>query len=256
MPTEMISFTGVAGGQLSGVISTPEGSAVGCALLAHCFTCSKEIHTITRLSSALVTAGWATMAFDFTGLGRSEGDLGDTNVSTELGDITRAAVALIERGLGPCLLVGHSLGGAAAVLAAGRVHTLNGLVAIASPSDVRHVKHLFGPDGEESIRAQGCATVDIGGRPFPVGVSFLDDLERHDVVKAARSLEIPFLVVEAGADQVVDRSQTRRLAEASPHSQLVEIPGADHLFTQKDHARQLADAVVDWLAQPRSSGRP
>lgn len=251
----MISFTGVAGGQLSGVISTPEGSAIGCALLAHCFTCSKDIHTITRLSTSLVAAGWATMAFDFTGLGHSDGDFGDTNVSTEVGDITRAAVALIERGLGPCLLIGHSLGGAAAVLAAHRVHTLNGVVAIASPSDVGHVKHLFGPDGEASIRAKGCANVDIGGRPFPVGVSFLDDLERHDVIEAARSLEVPFLVVEAGADQVVDRSQTRRLAEAAPHSHLVEIAGADHLFTQKAHGKQLADAVVDWLARHRSSGR-
>jgi len=247
LATGRIKFTGVSGAQLAGVINRHDGPIAGSALLAHCFTCSKDIHTITRLSAALVEAGWATMAFDFTGLGRSGGEFGDTNVSTDIGDITRAAVALIERGMGPCLLIGHSLGGAAAVLAAHRLHTLDRVIAIASPSDVDHVTHLFGPEGEAAIRANGCATVDIGGRPFPVGAGFLDDLERHDVVAAAAHLKVPFLVVEAGADQVVDRKQTRSLVGASPQSTLVEIPGADHLFTQKDHARQLADVVVDWL---------
>jgi len=247
LTTETIKFTGVSGAQLAGVITRPDGPIVGSALLAHCFTCSKDIHTITRLSAALVEAGWATMAFDFTGLGRSDGEFGSTNVSTDIGDITRAAVALIERGMGPCLLIGHSLGGAAAVLAAHRLHTVDRVIAIASPSDVDHVKHLFGPEGEAAIRAKGCATVDIGGRPFPVGAGFLDDLERHDVVAAAAQLEVPLLVVEAGADQVVDQSQTQRLADASPQSSLVEIVGADHLFSHRDHAAELARVIVEWL---------
>ena len=247
MGSESVSFTGASGSQLSGVITRPDGPVTGSALLVHCFTCSKDIHTITRLTSELVEAGWATMAFDFTGLGRSEGDFAATDVTTEIGDITRAAVALIERNMGPCLLVGHSLGGAAAILAAHRLHTLDRVIAIASPAQVDHVTHLFGPGGEAEIRAKGCATVDIGGRPFPLGVGFIDDLERHDVLAATASLQVPLLVVEAGADQVVERAQTRRLADVAQQSTLVEIEGADHLFTSRDHAHQLAETVIEWL---------
>lgn len=249
--SETISFIGSTGAELSGVINRPAGPVEGSALIAHCFTCSKDLHTVTRLSAALVEAGWLTMAFDFTGLGRSEGEFGNTSVTSEVGDISRAAMNLIERGAGPCLLVGHSLGGAAAVLASQRLHTLDGVVAIASPIDVGHVRHLIRPESEATIREEGCATVDIGGRPFPLGVGFLDDLEIHDVAEAAADLQVPLLVVQAGDDKVVDADQTNRLAAAATRSTLVSIPGADHLFTKREHAEQLAAAVIDWLAEIR-----
>jgi len=244
---ETIRFIGSAGAELSGVLRRPSGQVVGSALLAHCFTCSKDIHTITRLSTTLVDAGWVTMAFDFTGLGNSEGSLGDTTVTTEVGDISRAAVALLESGSGPCLLIGHSLGGAAAVLAAHRLHTLDGVIAIAAPSDVKHVKNLLGAAGVAAIRKVGRADVEIGGRVFAIGIGFLDDLEIHDVMGAVARLEVPLLVVEAGADEVVDAHQTRRLAAASSNSTIVTITGADHLFTNRRHADMLAGAVLDWL---------
>jgi len=246
--TESVSFAGALGARLDGVISRPDGPIAGSALLVHCFTCSKDIHTITRLSSSLVDAGWATMAFDFTGLGQSGGEFGATDVTTEIGDITRAAVALIERNMGPCLLVGHSLGGAAAILAAHRLHTLDRVVAIASPADVAHVKHLFGTGGEAEVRAKGCAMVDIGGRPFPLGIGFVDDLEHHDVLSAASELDVPLLIVEAGDDSVVGPDQTRRLADAAQRSTLVSVAGSDHLFSKRDHADELASRILEWIA--------
>ncbi len=248
MSKDTVRFVGASGASLEAAIHLPDGDVIGSALLAHCFTCSKDIHTITRLSAALVAAGWATMAFDFTGLGSSDGDFGSTSVTSEVGDITRAAVALVERGMGPCMLLGHSLGGAAAILAAHRLHTLDRVVAIAAPSDVAHVRNLFGPDAEDKIRERGCASVNIGGRPFPVGIDFLNDLERHDVVAAASQLAIPLLVVEAGADSVVGAEQTRRLADASVRSTLVTIEGADHLFSDREHAARLADEILRWIA--------
>jgi len=246
--SEAIRFVGSSGAELSGLISRPDAQVVGSALLVHCFTCSKDLHTVTRLSAALVGAGWVTMTFDFTGLGTSDGAFSDTTVTTEVGDISRAAVALLERGMGPCLLIGHSLGGAAAVLAAHRLHTLDGVVAIASPSEVGHVRRLLGARGEADIRKTGCATVDIGGRPFPIGIGFLDDLEHHNVLRAAAELDVPLLVVQAGSDEVVGTDQTHRLAEAAARSTLVTVPGADHLFTNREHADRLADVVLRWLS--------
>ena len=209
MQLEHVRFVGSAGAELAGVVRRPPGEVVGSALIAHCFTCGKDLHTTARLSKAL----------------------------------TRAAVTLIERNAGPCLLIGHSLGGAAAVLAASRLKTVARVIAIASPGDVAHVDHLFA-DAPRIEDGSACAT--IGGRVFRIGAKFQADLERHDVTAAAATLDRPFLVVQAGADTVVGTEQTRRLAEAGG-ADLVTIEGADHLFTGPEASRRLAEAVLAWL---------
>ena len=228
-----------------------DGTAViGAALLAHCFTCSKDLFTTTRIAKGLAGGGYLTLAFDFTGLGESGGELADTTVATNVSDLTAAAVALIRRGAGPCVLVGHSLGGAAAVLAASRLHTVTEVVAVASPASVAHVEHLFSDEALEQIRAEGSGEVKIGPKPVRVGRDFLDDLHRHDVAAAATGLSQPMLVVQAGADTVVGHDQTEALARAGSAT-LHTIAGADHLFSDRRHSDELVLAVLDWLSGVR-----
>ena len=243
MRIEHLRFVGAAGAELAGVVRRPEGPVAGAALIAHCFTCGKDLHTTARLAKALTRNGWLTMTFDFTGVGDSGGDFATTTVATEVGDITRAAVALIERNAGPCLLIGHSLGGAAAVLAAARLKTVDRVVAIASPAEVAHVEHLY---DDAPVDSDGAVVAMIGGRPVRIGEAFRAGLDDHDVEAAARSLGRPFLVVEAGADTVVGVEQTRRLAAAGG-AELVTIEGADHLFSGVDAGAALADAVLGWV---------
>ena len=240
MDDERVTFVGAAGAPLAARIRQPDGTARGAVLMVHCFTCSKDLHTTTRLSRVLTDAGWLTFSFDFTGLGRSGGRFATTTVSTNVGDLRRAAVAMLERRIGPCLLLGHSLGGSAAVLAASSIHTLEGVICVASPSDVRHIRHLL-PDDTGDGRLDVC----IGGRPFQLDPTFLTDLDGHDVVTAAAGLECPVLVVEAGADTVVGAEQTGALAAAA-NAELVVVEGADHLFTAPRHGRRLGALVVEW----------
>ena len=250
--SERFEFAGGAGARLAAVLHRPgDGTTVvGAALLCHCFTCSKDLFTTTRIAKGLAGGGYLTLAFDFTGLGESGGDLSDTTVATNVSDITAAAVALIRRGAGPCVLVGHSLGGAAAVLASSRLHTVTEVVAVASPASVAHVEHLFSEDALKQIRAEGSGEVRIGPKPVRVGRDFLDDLHQHDVAAAAASLGRPMLVVQAGADTVVGHDQTEALARAGSAT-LHTIDGADHLFTDRRHSDELVLTILDWLSGVR-----
>ncbi|MDH3708074.1 MAG: alpha/beta hydrolase [Acidimicrobiia bacterium] len=250
--SEDIEFVGAGGARLAGRIQLPAGTAVGSVLMAHCFTCSKDLHTLTRLSRRLVDAGYAVARFDFTGLGDSAGDFATTSVTVNVGDLTRAAVTLIERGLGPCVLFGHSLGGAASLLAAARLKTVSEVVVLGAPSDVGHVRALFA-EAVDDIEATGRAPVSIGGRSFEIGAEFVADLEQHDVLDAARGLGRPLLVLVPGADTVVAPEHGRAIHEAArePKS-LVVIDGADHLLSDPAHADEAADAMLAFLAVARA----
>lgn len=248
MNSEQIEFVGGTGATLVGSLHRPESEPRGSVLMAHCFTCSQDLHTSARLARALVDGGYLVMTFDFTGLGRSTGEFAATSVSTNVADITRAAVALIERDTGPCILLGHSLGGAAVVLAAHRLHGVTAVVAIGAPASVGHVRHLIDTDARVEP-TPGEYLVSIGGRPFYIGQGFLDDLENHDVLIAAADLDRPFLVVSAGADEVVGADQTSALAIAGDADTAV-VDGADHLFTAREHSDALARIVIGWLSSP------
>ncbi|MGB1147051.1 MAG: alpha/beta hydrolase family protein, partial [Alphaproteobacteria bacterium] len=81
--TERISFPGHDGGMLSGRMELPfAGEPRAVAIFAHCFTCGQNSRAATVISRTLAAEGIATLRFDFTGLGGSDGDFGNTSYSS------------------------------------------------------------------------------------------------------------------------------------------------------------------------------
>ena len=82
MSTKSITFTNKDGRQLSGRLDSPDGrQPLGYALLAHCFTCSKDLGSLRRLAGTITEFGIAVLSFDFTGLGHTGGEFEDTGFS-------------------------------------------------------------------------------------------------------------------------------------------------------------------------------
>ena len=139
MSSEKVGFAGSSQGLLVGVLERPDHAPLqALAVFAHCFTCGKNSLAATRISRALAQQGIATLRFDFTGLGESEGDFGRGGFSSSVADIV-AAVHWMQSTIGmPALLVGHSLGGTAAIAAAwwsGAVPVAGGGLAVVSFED-------------------------------------------------------------------------------------------------------------------------
>ena len=180
MPSLRIEFPGSLGAQLSARLDVPDTPPRAFALFAHCFTCSKDSRAPAFIGKTLVEQGIALLRFDFTGLGGSEGEFENTNFSSNVTDLVAAADWLRREHAAPSIVIGHSLGGAAVLAAAGRIPESRAVVTMNAPFSPEHVTNLFA-DGRAQIESEGEATVSIGGRPFKVKREILRDLEgqRH-----------------------------------------------------------------------------
>ena len=119
------------------------------AIFAHCFTCSSSLNAVKHVSRALTNDGFGVVRFDFTGLGRSEGEFADSHFSANVDDLIAVNDFLKENYQAPSLLVGHSLGGAAVLVAASKLENIKAVATIGAPATVSHVKHLFSHGIEE-----------------------------------------------------------------------------------------------------------
>jgi putative redox protein len=247
--TRKASFQGGAGANLAGALELPRGKPVAYALFAHCFSCSKDIRAAREIARALRNAGFAVLRFDFTGLGASEGEFGDTNFSTNVNDLVSAADYLRREFEAPALLIGHSLGGAAANVAASLIPEVNGVVVIGAPAEAAHVAHQFGDKREEIVR-EGAAETPLAGRPFTIKKQFLDDIERADVLGAASKLARPILILHAPLDQTVGVENASRLFMAAKHPKsFVSLDTADHLLSDPADARYAAEIIAAWASR-------
>ncbi len=141
MKTKRIKFKNRSGQQLIGILEQPEQSAPKAyALFAHCFTCSKNLKAVYHISEAMAERQIATFRFDFTGLGESEGDFSETNLSSNIEDLIDASEHLAENYSAPKILIGHSLGGSAIVQAAEKIPSAAALVLIATPYEPKSLK--------------------------------------------------------------------------------------------------------------------
>src|ERR1700758_2862923 len=248
MPTERFQFPG-SGGQLAAALDTPEAQIRAYALFAHCFTCGKDGLAAKRIAVALAAKGIAVLRFDFTGLGSSEGDFANSTFSSNVADLVRAANHLRETRKAPTILIGHSLGGAAILAAAGQVPEAKAVVTIAAPSDPAHVTQLF-RDSIEDIRKHGEVEVALAGRPFRIKREFLDDVAEHGLLAHVAKLHKALLIMHSPTDDTVGIDNATQIFVAAKHPKsFVSLAGADHLLSGKRDAAYVADVIAAWASR-------
>jgi uncharacterized OsmC-like protein/pimeloyl-ACP methyl ester carboxylesterase len=249
VPHERFQFTGSEGQQLAAALDTPEGEIHAYALFAHCFTCGKDVLAAKRIAVALAAKGIAVLRFDFTGLGSSEGDFANSTFSSNVADLVRAADHLRETRKAPAILIGHSLGGAAVLAAAGQIPDVKAIVTIAAPSDPAHVTNFF-KDKIEDIRTHGKVEVSLAGRPFSIKREFLDDVAEHSLKAHIEKLHKALLVMHSPTDDTVSIDNATRIFVAAKHPKsFVSLAGADHLLTHKGDATYIADIIAAWATR-------
>ena len=245
--SERVEFEGSQGHMLAARLDLPLGAPRAFALFAHCFTCSKDIFAASRIAGGLTDHGIATLRFDFTGLGASEGEFANTNFSSNMQDLVRAADFLREHYAAPSILIGHSLGGAAVLAAAPHVPEAVAVATIGAPADPGHVSHLFAGDIDK-IEAEGEAEVKLAGRPFTVRKQFLDDIADQPMKAAISGLRKALIVFHGPRDDYVDIGNAADIFTAAKHPKsFVSLDDADHLLTRHEDASYVADVLAAWV---------
>jgi putative redox protein len=224
----------------------PEGNTLAYALFAHCFTCGKDVLAAKRIAVALAAKGIPVLRFDFTGLGSSEGDFANSTFSSNVADLVCAADHLRKTRKAPAILIGHSLGGAAVLAAAGQIPEPKAVVTIAAPSDPSHVTHFFA-DRIDDIRKHGKVEVSLAGRPFNIKREFLDDIAEHNLMEHVAKLHKALLIMQSPTDDTVGIDNATRIFVAAKHPKsFVSLPGADHLLSDRRDSTYAADLIAAW----------
>jgi putative redox protein len=210
---ERFEFTGGSGQTLVGQIHLPALEPRAWAVFAHCFTCSKESRAARYVSTALAEQGIATLRFDFTGFGESEGDAEGTPFARDVDDVVAAADALRAEQRAPSLLVGHSRGGTAVLAAAPRIE-----------------------------EATAVATIGAPYRPSET-TGALDASEIGELKKA-------LLLFHSPQDNVVSIDEAREIFVAARHPKsFVSLDGADHMLGRTRDARYVAEVLASWASR-------
>ena len=192
-----------------------------------------------HLRDHAVARGIAITRLDLSGHGRSEGAFEACTVSQWRDD---ALLALDQPGAARSILVGSSIGGWIALLAAlARPRRVAGLLLIApAPDMTRRVREALPPPAREALRRHGVwLRPSRYGAAIPITARMLEDGERLCLLDGPIALSCPVRILHGQMDPDVPWQDSLRLAARlqSRDVQTILLKHGDHRLSSP---RQLA----------------
>lgn len=210
-------------------------------------------------TKAQALADWATatgrayLRFDYLGHGESSGDF------RTKGTITRwredALAALDQLVQGPAVLVGSSMGGWIACLAAmARPELVKAMVLVAPAPDFTEklMTPQIPPDGHAALAADGVwlRPSEYGDEGYPITRALLEDGQRWSILGSEPvPIEVPVRILQGGADPDVPWRHALELAQAIKSEDVVFslIKDGDHRLSRPQDIARLVAAVEETL---------
>ena len=205
------------------------------------------------LAQDLRREGFNVLFFHYRGAWGSEGEFSASNVIEDVGGATayvRANAVALRADPARILLVGHSLGGFAALQGAARDPAIT-CVAALTPGDLGAMAAMA--EGDPAVAAGFAASVDamdmldVDGKTMAADV--IANKDAYDLrLLAPKMAGKSVLVVVADKDTVTPPAMVMAVAAAYKATPGVKVSGVelsgDHSFSWS--RKELSDTVVDW----------
>lgn len=197
--------------------------------------------------------GYLVLRFDYGGCGESTGDYGSGGLDVLI-EQTRSvidyAVTIDCVDLSRVILVGHSLGGAAAVLTAAkdsRVKTLVLWSAVAHPHN--DIVRIVSKSEYEKLPVGG--SIDHHG--YVLTTQFFNSLSQHQPFEQLRKFNGDVLVIHGTADDTIPVDyaplyQKMFWMRSEGQCELELVYQADHTYSTTGSAKELFEKTANWLA--------
>ena len=247
MPSQRVQFLNQQNLQLAGILELPE-TPVAFAIFCHCFTCTKDLKAIVKISRQLAQQDIAVLRFDFTGLGNSKGNFSDTTFDNNLDDVQAALRFLAEHYEPAKLFIGHSLGGAALMYTCPDNLDVLAIATLASPSSTQHLANFLASVNPDIVN-QGEGDVEIGGRTYRLKKELIENLKQIDLESAIRRIQVPHLIMHPPEDDTLPFWHAEKLFElTSGPKSFLTLEHADHLLVNHpSDVPFVADSIGRWF---------
>jgi pimeloyl-ACP methyl ester carboxylesterase len=196
--------------------------------------------------------GQRFVRFDYSGHGKSGARFETGTISRWLGDALAVIDAQTE---GPLVLVGSSMGGWIALLAArARPERVKGLLLIAPAADMteRLMWRGFTAQQQRQLLANGRLELpsDYSSEPNVITRDLIEDGRKHLIMDAPIPFDGPAYVLQGGADPDVPRAHVLELADLiQTDNKLVSIrKGGDHRLSRPEDLEKLLE-LAEMLAK-------
>ncbi|OPZ75101.1 MAG: esterase [Firmicutes bacterium ADurb.Bin456] len=197
------------------------------------------------MAEELGNRGYATLLFNFSGCGDSEGDFADISLTSQIKDLNSSVDFCLAKGFGKIILTGRSFGGTTALCQAGADRRVAGVCTWAAPSEPLNL--FQGRKGMPQGEKGGLTPLTGEQGTVYVRESFFTDLQQHDVYRqAALVAPRPLLIIHGSRDSVVPAWNARAIYNRAGEPKKIRIvEGADHRFTGKH--REAWASLFNWL---------
>ncbi|MEL7232147.1 MAG: alpha/beta hydrolase [Pseudomonadota bacterium] len=206
---------------------------------------------VTRLEAWAKGAGHGFLAFDYSGHGLSDGAFEDGTISAWREDSLAAIEGLTE---GPLVLVGSSMGGWMALLAAlalgDRVQAMI-LIAPAPDFTQKLMWPEFSTEQQAEIIEEGRTLRPSDyDEPYIITRELIEDGAKWNLLDAQIALSMPIRILQGVQDADVPWSHALRLVEVLDGGDVIMhlVKGGDHRLSREEDIQRLIAVCADLAA--------
>src|SRR5258706_7550263 len=250
---EKVFIENSRGLNLAGILEKPDDEGIFPAvILLHGITGYKEKQHIVALSHDLAREGIASIRFDASGIGESQGSVEeDYRISHYLKDIEDIFKYL--RGL-PFIdashigIWGHSLGGMLAIIYSAHKHEVKAVCAISTPTKIEKITAI--KDEINNWKETGWFDKwNFNNRPTRIPFAFMEDASNFDVESEIKKVSSPKLIIIGKIDGAVLPEDTMRVYHAAKEpKELIEVDNMGHAYKDfPDQIKEVDKNVVDFF---------